>query len=124
MTSYLLTRMQFVSNTLANNTCQPRSSFKIKMSDVDVDLFISSVQEHRCLWDTSDETYKDKFIKQEAWKSICEIVYVDYKEKNSTEKSKLGNDLVKKWKAIKDNFAKYQKKTKRCQSIRSWSCKN
>lgn len=60
------------------------------MSDVDVDLFISSVQEHRCLWDTSDETYKDKFIKQEAWKSICEIVYVDYKEKNSTEKSKLG----------------------------------
>ncbi|XP_047519893.1 uncharacterized protein LOC125059501 [Pieris napi] len=112
MTSYLLTMMQFVSNTLANNTCQPRSSFKIKMSDVDVDLFISSVQEHRCLWDTSDETYKDKFIKQEAWKSICEIVYVDYKEKNSTEKSKLGNDLVKKWKAIKDNFAKYQKKLK------------
>ncbi|CAG5050127.1 unnamed protein product [Parnassius apollo] len=46
-------------------------------------------QEHRCLWDTSDETYKDKFIKQEAWKSICEIVYIDYKEKNSTEKSKL-----------------------------------
>ncbi|KAF9406399.1 hypothetical protein HW555_013221 [Spodoptera exigua] len=68
--------------------------------------------EHRCLWDTSDEIYKDKFIKQEAWKSICEIVYVDYKEKNSTEKSKLGNDLVKKWKAIKDNFAKYQKKLK------------
>nr|XP_034836575.1 uncharacterized protein LOC117992951 [Maniola hyperantus] len=34
------------------------------------------------------------------------------RKKNSTEKSKLGNDLVKKWKAIKDNFAKYQKKLK------------
>jgi hypothetical protein len=82
--------MQFVSNTLANNTCQPGSNFEIKMSDVDVDLFISLVQERPCLWDSSDDSYKDKFIKQEAWKSICEIIYENYNEKDATEKSKLG----------------------------------
>ncbi|XP_050676849.1 uncharacterized protein LOC126973557 [Leptidea sinapis] len=61
------------------------------MSDADIDLFISLVQERPCLWDSSDETYKDKFMKQEARKSICEIIYENYNEKDATEKSKLDN---------------------------------
>lgn len=60
------------------------------MSDFDIDLFISLVRERPCLWDTSNETYKDKFIKQEAWKTICEIIYDNYNEKDAIEKSKLG----------------------------------
>ncbi|KAL0851908.1 hypothetical protein ABMA28_000196 [Loxostege sticticalis] len=58
------------------------------MSDVDLHLFISLVQEHPCLWDTSDENYR-QFIKQEAWKSVCEIIYANYSKKDVREKSKL-----------------------------------
>lgn len=60
------------------------------MSDVDIDLLISLVQERPCLWDSSDEGYKDKFIKQDSWKSICENIYENYNEKDATTKSKLG----------------------------------
>lgn len=57
-------------------------------------MYLSLVQERPCLWDSSDKTYKDKFIKQDAWKTICEIIYENYNEKDATEKSKLGKSFL------------------------------
>ena len=36
-----------------------------------VTLLITSVQNHRELWDKSSSTYKDDFMKKNAWRSIA-----------------------------------------------------
>lgn len=60
------------------------------MAEYDIDFLISLIEERPVLWDTSDEHYKNKFIKQDAWKSVCESLFPNFQDKENNEKTKLG----------------------------------
>ncbi|KAL4714365.1 hypothetical protein ACJJTC_009717 [Scirpophaga incertulas] len=60
------------------------------MTEYDVDFLISLIDEERpVLWDTSNEDYKNKFIKQDAWKDVCKSLFPNFEEKENNEKTKL-----------------------------------
>ncbi|CAH2251599.1 uncharacterized protein LOC120635071 [Pararge aegeria] len=82
------------------------------MTEYDVDFLISLIEEHPVLWDTSNEDYKNKFFKQEAWKKVCKSLFPNFEEKENNEKTKLGNSVIQRWRGIKDTFNKYEKKLK------------
>lgn len=60
------------------------------MTEYDVDFLISLIEEHPVLWGTSNEDYKNKFIKQEAWKNVFKSLFPNFEEKENNEKTKLG----------------------------------
>ncbi|XP_050345151.1 uncharacterized protein LOC126770053 [Nymphalis io] len=82
------------------------------MIEYDVDFLISLIEERPVLWDTSNEDYKNKFIKQDAWKDVCKSLFTNFEEKENNEKTKLGNTVIQRWRGIKDTFYKYEKKLK------------
>ncbi|XP_039745385.1 uncharacterized protein LOC120635631 [Pararge aegeria] len=82
------------------------------MTEYDVDFLISLIEERPVLWDTSNEDYKNKFIKQDAWKDVCKSLFPNFEEKENNEKTKLGNSVIQRWRGIKDTFNKYEKKLK------------
>ncbi|CAF4881428.1 unnamed protein product [Pieris macdunnoughi] len=82
------------------------------MTEYDVDFLISLIEERPILWDTSNEDYKNKFIKHDAWKDVCKSLFPNFEEKENNEKTKLGNSVIQKWRGIKDTFNKYENKLK------------
>ncbi|XP_023951385.1 uncharacterized protein LOC112055483 [Bicyclus anynana] len=87
------------------------------MAEYDVDHLISLIYERPVLWDKTISQFKDKNLKTEAWREVCTSLYSNFEELNTVEKSKIGNDVIKKWRGIKDNFTKYEKKlNEQCKS--------
>lgn len=60
------------------------------MTEYDVDFLISLIEKRPVVWDTSNEHYKNKFIKQDAWKDVCKSLFPNFEEKENNEKTKLG----------------------------------
>ncbi|XP_052741558.1 uncharacterized protein LOC128198759 [Bicyclus anynana] len=80
--------------------------------DIDIDFLISLVQERPIIWDKSHEHYSDKFRKANEWVAVCKKIFQDYEEFEDQKKNKIGNEVVKKWRSVKDNFFRYVKKIK------------
>ncbi|XP_063373768.1 uncharacterized protein LOC134661570 [Cydia amplana] len=78
--------------------------------NIDNDLLISLVEERPVLWDKTIEEYKDKDKKNSAWKEVCRSIFPTFDEQTNKEKTKIGNEVLKKWKNMKDNFTKYAKR--------------
>ncbi|KAF9406807.1 hypothetical protein HW555_012946 [Spodoptera exigua] len=64
----------------------------LKMTEYDVDFLISLIEERPVLWDTSNEDYKNKFIKQDAWKDVCKSLFPNFEEKENNEITELDSD--------------------------------
>lgn len=45
---------------------------------MDVDILIGEVQKRPILWDVSNEEYKNRIKKNEAWIQICEVLFEDF----------------------------------------------
>lgn len=55
---------------------------------MDIELLINAVQQHPVLWDTSDNDYKDKIKKSNAWVQVSKRLFEDF-DKESEEQQKL-----------------------------------
>lgn len=77
-----------------NNIFSKFCLFFQKMScelQINIERLIELVQERTCIWDLSSEDYKDKNVKKEAWREICEeliIGFNDLDNKDMIEKCK------------------------------------
>ncbi|XP_029712837.2 uncharacterized protein LOC109405708 [Aedes albopictus] len=78
--------------------------------DLDIRLFIGKVKAYPVIWNTLDEGYADRTKKRAAWKNICRTFVENFDEKSEREQDDAYEKLSKKWKNLKDNFAKSQKK--------------
>lgn len=58
--------------------------------DYDVDFIISLVEARPVLWDKTKEEYKNKILKTEAWKDVCQNIVPSFNEKDKKEKTKIG----------------------------------
>ncbi|KAM3966673.1 uncharacterized protein ACR2FA_012211 [Aphomia sociella] len=80
--------------------------------DVDIDYLISLVQNRPSLWDKSNEDFSNKFRRANEWVAVCKILFPEYDDFDEAKKHEIGNDVVKKWRSVKDNFYRYVKKIK------------
>ena len=61
------------------------------MTDViEVDHLITLVEQRSVLWDKTSEAYKNKNMKETAWKEVCENLFSGFLELNPQEKRKYG----------------------------------
>ncbi|CAG2057267.1 unnamed protein product [Timema podura] len=74
------------------------------------ELFIDLIQNRPAIWDMECPEYKNRVLKKSSWEELVEIFIEDG---DTPEKKKmLGSTLQKKWKSLRDNFAREWKNQK------------
>ncbi|XP_043668534.1 uncharacterized protein LOC122629305 [Vespula pensylvanica] len=79
-------------------------------NNVDTELLISEVEKRGVIWDTSNEYYKDKNKKNAAWDEICSGLLKNYKSESQMQKKLILQDIISKWRSIRDNYVRSLKK--------------
>ncbi|XP_045781811.1 uncharacterized protein LOC123878583 [Maniola jurtina] len=82
------------------------------IEEIDIDYLITLIQEREIIWDKSNVDFKNKNLKTKAWEDISKVLFPDYENFTAERKNKVGNDLIKKWRSVKDNYFRYSKKLK------------
>ncbi|CAG9769570.1 unnamed protein product [Ceutorhynchus assimilis] len=78
--------------------------------EVDVDLLIRLVEEHRILWDKNEEDYKNTKYTNAAWRDVCSTLIADFETVGENEKMEISKFVRKKWANLRDAWLKYLKK--------------
>jgi hypothetical protein len=58
--------------------------------NVDTELLITEVEMRRNLWDPSQENYKDRDLRTNAWQVICSMLIPHYDEMDGDAKKQCG----------------------------------
>ncbi|XP_033327287.1 uncharacterized protein LOC117220929 [Megalopta genalis] len=90
----------------------------------DNNRFITTVQHFPALWDKSDRDYADRGKKENAWRKVMIAIYGE-ENINKWDKDKqneTGKDLQKRWKNLRNSFARELAKRKHCKpgSGKTW----
>ncbi|KAG8240624.1 hypothetical protein J6590_105149 [Homalodisca vitripennis] len=80
----------------------------------DTELFIDEVEKRRAIWDFESEDYKNRVLKRSAWVELVDLFF----EKDATVEQKkiYGASLRKRWKNLRDSFARELRKKKTTKS--------
>lgn len=54
-----------------------------------IDL-IEIIEFKKAIWDKSDETYKNKLLKEKQWKEVCSLLFQHFDEQNENERKITG----------------------------------
>ncbi|CAK1599247.1 unnamed protein product [Parnassius mnemosyne] len=76
------------------------------VADVNIDALIVEVQSRPVLWDKSNKGYADRGLKSKMWDQVYEKIIENWSELSIREKQKIGTQIQKKWRNLKDSFAK------------------
>lgn len=57
---------------------------------METEQLISEVEKRPVLWDTSNEDYKDRNKKNEAWLNVTSALYDNFSNNTETEKKVIG----------------------------------
>lgn len=63
------------------------SKLKFKYEIIDL---IESVESYQCIWDKTCEDYKNKRLKEKAWKAVCRFLEKDYDSMDDTQQKAIG----------------------------------
>ncbi|XP_027229943.2 uncharacterized protein [Penaeus vannamei] len=74
----------------------------------DTELFIDEVQKRPAIWDMASAVYKDRVEKKRCWDELVEI----FCSGNTKEKRDVALTLQRKWKSLRDCYARELKKQK------------
>ncbi|XP_055624020.1 uncharacterized protein LOC129767315 [Toxorhynchites rutilus septentrionalis] len=74
------------------------------MSLIDVEELIGAIEIRPALWDIRTTDYNDRVVRKQSWEEICDL----FGEEGMTQaqKDELEVKLHKKWKNVRDNFAR------------------
>lgn len=64
-----------------------------KMARLDIDRFISEIEQRPVIWDTRNDEYTNKLLKRKAWNELCNIFVPDFNGMDSAMKKKAGMSL-------------------------------
>ncbi|XP_045457420.1 uncharacterized protein LOC123667588 [Melitaea cinxia] len=67
---------------------------------------ISLIRERSCLWDKTDAGYRDKLRREDAWSEVYRELYPTYDNLKEMQKSRIGQQISKKWFNIRDAYVK------------------
>ncbi|XP_054275338.1 uncharacterized protein LOC128996970 [Macrosteles quadrilineatus] len=79
---------------------------------IDNELLIHLVQERPVLWDKTIDTFKDRNATRSAWREVCLQFRNDFDELEDNKKNAVCKEIMKRWKHLRDAFAKSEKKDK------------
>lgn len=58
---------------------------------MDIEQFIEEVGKRPALWDSSSRSlYKDRILKREGWREVCQIIYPKFEEVDEREQEQVG----------------------------------
>ncbi|CAH1969848.1 unnamed protein product [Acanthoscelides obtectus] len=83
---------------------------RCEMEDLDIEAFISMVEERPVIWDKTREDFKDRNKTKAAWQEIIDTFI--YENLNEAEKAEIAKTLLQKWNNFFDSFVKSYKKNK------------
>lgn len=63
------------------------------MEDFDVEIFIDEIKKRPSLWDSSSNEYKNRQLKRDGWKEICENVVPNFDKKDAKEHQEIGKHV-------------------------------
>ncbi|CAH2003784.1 unnamed protein product [Acanthoscelides obtectus] len=82
------------------------------MEHLDVELFIDAIEKRPSLWDSSSGDYKNRQLKRDDWKEVCEIVIQKFGEKDEKERQEIGREVQLKWKSLRDAYVRTIRQSK------------
>lgn len=62
--------------------------------EIDLDYFITLIQEREIIWDKSHVDFKNKNLKIKAWEEISKCLFPDYDNFTTERKNKVGKFAV------------------------------
>ncbi|KAI4454943.1 madf domain transcription factor [Holotrichia oblita] len=77
-----------------------------------VELLITLIEERPVIWDKTLEIYKNKVLRETAWREICVILKDGFEEMNEKERQEFVKIVLKKWTQVRDSWSKDIKKRK------------
>ncbi|RVE41566.1 hypothetical protein evm_013783 [Chilo suppressalis] len=78
------------------------------MSDetaIDIEMFVTLVEERPMLWDKNSELYKNRYAAQKAWSEITLALNPSLENESNAEKQAFEMLLRKKWRYLRDQYA-------------------
>ncbi|KAG8289300.1 hypothetical protein J6590_107336 [Homalodisca vitripennis] len=87
---------------------------EMEQDPFDTDRFIDEIEKRRALWDLESPDYKNRVLKRSAWEEVVDIF--SKTESTVEEKKQLGIVLQKRWKNLRDSFARELRKKKTTKS--------
>lgn len=63
------------------------------MEEIDVELFIDEVKKRPALWDSTSDLYKNRQLKRDGWKEICEIFVSSLTEQPESKQREIGKHV-------------------------------
>lgn len=64
------------------------------IEELDIDYFITLIQEREIIWDKSNVDFKNKNLKTKAWEDISKVLFPDYENFTAERKNKVGEFTV------------------------------
>ncbi|XP_028136291.1 uncharacterized protein LOC114331031 [Diabrotica virgifera virgifera] len=74
------------------------------MDNLDLELFIGEIEKRPSLWDSSSDDYKNRQLKGNDWKEVCENIIDNFNEKDDLEQQAISKAVQVKWKSLRDAF--------------------
>ncbi|XP_046683288.1 uncharacterized protein LOC124369355 [Homalodisca vitripennis] len=78
----------------------------------DTELFINEVSIRPPLWDLKLKDYSNRDLKSKLWIEVARIVLSNWEQMTNEEKNKEVKELQKKWRSLRDCFAREMKNLK------------
>ncbi|KAJ8930812.1 hypothetical protein NQ314_016344 [Rhamnusium bicolor] len=63
---------------------------EMSANDIDVDVFISEIENRPALWDMRYDLYSDRSAKTKAWEEVCLMFVPDFEKMTIKEKNTAG----------------------------------
>ncbi|XP_076035779.1 uncharacterized protein LOC143021873 isoform X4 [Oratosquilla oratoria] len=77
---------------------------KFVRTTLDIDRFISELEDRPAIWDVRCKEYNHKTAKTKAWEEMCDIFVSGFGEMDSVGKNNAVRDIQRKWKSLRDCF--------------------
>ena len=58
--------------------------------NIDTEDFITEIEAHPSIWDSSNEEYANKIVKKNSWETIITKFIPNFKDSSSSEKNNIG----------------------------------
>ncbi|KAK4881016.1 hypothetical protein RN001_004335 [Aquatica leii] len=84
--------------------------------EVDTELLIGAVQKERCIWDSSDERYKNRDQKSAAYERIAAMLITDFNNLPEGKKRDAVNLVQRRWKTARDAYVRDKAKLRNTKS--------
>ncbi|XP_022176281.1 uncharacterized protein LOC111039478 [Myzus persicae] len=83
---------------------------------LDTDKFIVENEKRKELWDIASTNYANKIIKRNSWIDVCRIFCEKYDEMPTIEQNEMIKEVQRKWKSLRNCFAREQSRRKNIKS--------